>query len=120
MATSDRPTLALAHTWRAFLAFRPAFALAAAGLPSAGHTASFREMEAARGWVAAEGYSFHSLFLLSIALTLVVAPRPTGGFRGYWLVVAGLSMLAVGSVVNAAFLQAPLGFLEAGRVLAGI
>src|SRR5437763_3673445 len=104
MATSDRPTLAPARVWGAFLALRPTFALAAAWLTTAGHTASFREMEAARGWVAAEGYSFHSLFLLSIALTLV-APRLTGWFRGFWLVVAGLSMLAIGSVVNAVFLQ---------------
>ncbi|MBV8574094.1 MAG: hypothetical protein JOZ58_03515, partial [Acetobacteraceae bacterium] len=53
------------------LAMRPAFALAAAWLTTAGHTASFREMNAARGWVTAEGYTLHSIYLLSITLTLL-------------------------------------------------
>ncbi len=57
------------------LVLRPAFALAAVWLTTAGHTASFREMTAARGWVTAESYSLHSIFLLAITLTLLVAPR---------------------------------------------
>ena len=55
------------------LVLRPAFALAAVWLTTAGHTASFREMTAARGWVTAESYSLHSIFLLAITLTLLVA-----------------------------------------------
>ena len=35
---------------------------------------NFREMEAARGWIAAEGYSLHSIYLLTIAVTLLAAP----------------------------------------------
>ncbi len=57
------------------LTLRPAFALAAVWLTTAGHTASFREMDAARGWVTAEGYSLHSIYLLAITLTLLAAPR---------------------------------------------
>ena len=61
------------------LVLRPAFALAAVWLTTAGHTASFREMNAARGWVTAEGYSLHSIFLLAITLTLLAAPRLAAG-----------------------------------------
>jgi hypothetical protein len=43
--------------WADLLVLRPAFALAAAWLTTAGHTASFREMDAARGWVTAEVYA---------------------------------------------------------------
>ena len=41
------------RAWADLLALRPAFALAAVWLTTAGHTASFREMIAARGWVTA-------------------------------------------------------------------
>jgi hypothetical protein len=99
---------------------RPAFALAAAWLTTAGHTASFREMNAARGWVTAEGYTLHSIYLLAITLTLLAAPRLARSTGSYALVVSGLTMLAAGSIVNGVLLHAPRGVLELGRVIAGI
>ena len=102
------------------LALRPAFALAAVWLTTAGHTASFREMDAARGWVTAEGYSLHSIYLLAITLTLLAAPRLARWSGSYALVVAGLTMLAAGSIVNGVLLHAPPELLVLGRVLAGI
>ena len=77
MASGDRPPPPVGTTARPGWAFpdvRPTFALVAAWLTTAGHTANFREMEAARGWVTAEGYSLHSIYLLTIALTLLAAP----------------------------------------------
>ena len=102
------------------LALRPAFALVAVWLTTAGHTASFREMNAARGWVTAEGYSLHSIFLLAITLTLVAAPRLARWCGSYPLVVAGLTMLAGGSIVNGVLIHAPRELLLLGRVVAGI
>jgi MFS family permease len=89
------------------LALRPAFALAAVWLTTAGHTASFREMTAARGWVTAESYSLHSIYLLALTLTLLAAPRLARSFGSYPLVVAGLAMLAIGSLVNGVLPHAP-------------
>jgi MFS family permease len=102
------------------LARRPVFALAAAWLTTAGHTASFREMTAARGWVTAESYSLHSIYLLAITLTLRAVPRLARRTGSYPLVVGGLAMLAAGSLVNGLLLHAPLGLLLLGRVVAGI
>ena len=102
------------------LVLRPAFALAAVWLTTAGHTASFREMNAARGWVTAEGYSLHSIYLLAITLTLLVAPRLARWYGSYPLVVAGLTMLGAGSLVNGVLPHAPTELLVLGRVLAGI
>jgi MFS family permease len=102
------------------LARRPIFALAAAWLTTAGHTASFREMNAARGWVTAQGYGLHSIFLLAITLTLRAAPRLARRTGSYPLVVGGLAMLAAGSFVNGLLLHAPFELLLFGRVVAGI
>src|SRR5262249_11915072 len=102
------------------LAMRPDFALAAAWLTTAGHTASFREMIAARGWVTAEGYSLHSIYLLAITPTLLAAPRLARWAGSYPLVVAGLTMLAAGSIVNGVLILAPPELLLLGRVVAGI
>jgi MFS family permease len=102
------------------LARRPLFAFAAAWLTTAGHTASFREMNAARGWVTAEGYGLHSIYLLAITVTLVAAPRLARRFGSYPLVVTGLAMLAAGSLVNGLLLHAPLELFLLGRVVAGI
>jgi MFS family permease len=99
---------------------RPAFALAAAWLSTAGHTASFREMGAARGWVTAESYSLHSIYLLAITLTLLVAPRLARWSASYPLVIVGLTMLAVGSLVNGVLIHSPPEVLVLGRVIAGI
>ena len=111
----------LARSWRAFLDLRPTFALAAAWLTTAGHTMNFREMDAARGWVTAEGYSLHSIYLLTIALTLLAAPDLVPRFGSYGLVgdrpaVAGIR---IGHQRDSSS-TLPCGFLEIGRVLAGI
>jgi MFS family permease len=102
------------------LTMRPAFAGAAVWLTTAGHTASFREMNAARGWVTTEGYSLHSIYLLAITLTLLAAPRLARWSGSYPLVVAGLSMLGAGSLVNGVLIHAPPELLGLGRVIAGI
>ncbi len=96
------------------------FALVAAWLTTAGHTASFREMTAARGWVNAESYSLHSIFLGAITVTLLAAPRLARWFGSYPLVVAGLTMLAIGSMINGVFLFAPPELLLLSRAIAGI
>src|SRR5262249_8730396 len=106
--------------WAELLALRPVFAVAAVWLTTAGHTASFREMVAARGWVTAEGYSLHSMYLLSITLTLLAASRLARRFGNYPLVVAGLTMLGAGSIINGVLPFAPPELLAIGRVVAGI
>ena len=108
------------HPWNSVLGLRPTFALAAVWLTTAGHTMTFREMDAARGWVTTEGYSLHSIYLIAIALTLLAAPRAAARFGSYPLVVAGLLMLVAGALINGLLLAAPLGVLEVGRVVAGI
>ena len=110
----------LARSWATMLALRPTFALAAVWLTTAGHTMNFREMAAARGWVLAESYSLHSIYLLSIVLTLLAAPDLAPHFGSFRLVVTGLVLLASGSAVNGIFLDAPGAILEIGRILAGI
>jgi MFS family permease len=102
------------------LTLRPAFALVAAWLTTAGHTASFREMTAARGWVNAESYSLHSIYLGAITLTLLAAPRLARRSGSYLLVVAGLTMLATGSIINGALPHAPREVVVLGRAIAGI
>jgi MFS family permease len=106
--------------WAELLALRPEFALAAVWLTTAGHTASFREMNAARGWVTAEGHSLHSIYLASITLTLLAAPRVARWCGNYRAVVAGLVALGAGSIVNGVLLHVPREFLVLGRVIAGI
>jgi MFS family permease len=102
------------------LVLRPAFAFAAVWLTTAGHTASFREMTAAHGWVTAESYSLHSIYLLAITLTLLAAPRLARWGGSYPLVVAGLTMLGAGSLVNGVLINAPPELFVLGRVIAGI
>jgi MFS family permease len=110
-------TFALA--WDAILGLRPAFALIAVWLTTAGHTMNFRELNAARGWVSAEGYSLHSLFLFSIALALVAAPRLAARFGSFRLVVSGLFLLASSSLASGILLHASEEILLTARVLAG-
>ena len=109
----------LQGAWADCLNLRPALALAAVWLTTAGHTASFREMNAARGWVTAEGYSLHSIYLLAITLTLLAAPRLARSTGSYALVLSGLTMLAAGSIVNGVLLHAPRGRARARRVARG-
>ncbi len=110
----------LKRAWADLLVLRPAFALAAVWLTTAGHPASFREINAARGWVTTEGYGLHSIYLLAITLTLLVAPRLARWSGSYPLVIAGLAMLGTGSLVNGVLPHAPAVLLGLGRVFAGI
>ncbi len=108
------------RTWETFLALRPTFALATVWLTTAGHTMTFREMNAARGWITVEGYSLHSIYLLAITLTLLADPTLVSRFGSYRAVLAGLVLLAIGAAVNGCLLHAPASVLEIGRVVAGI
>ena len=102
------------------LALRPLFALTAVWLTTAGHSLYFREMYSAFGWVRQVGLSLHSMYLLSIALTLAVAPRLARWAGSYVLVVVGLGLLFAGSIVNGVLSSEPIEVLQLGRVLAGI
>jgi hypothetical protein len=106
--------------WAAVLALRPVFALTAVWLTTAGHSLYFREMYSAFGWVRQVGLSLHTMYLLSIALTLAVAPRLARWTGSYVLVIAGLGLLFAGSIVNGVLSSEPIAVLELGRVLAGI
>lgn len=94
-------------------------AMAAVWITTAGHTMNFREMEAARGWIASEGYSLHTAYLFSVVLGLLVGFGPVSLAKPYDATVAGLAMLAAGSCVNGTLLTAPLPLLAASRMLAG-
>lgn len=114
--TSDVP----ATNGNGFLAaFCPMVAMTAVGLTAAGHTITFREMDAARGWITAEGYSLHSSFLFAIALSLLAGPWSAQLCTGRTLCIWGLSLLAAGSFGNGLFLVAPLPTLVIFRVISG-
>ena len=59
--------------WDYLLAGRPLLPLAVVWLTTAGHTMNFREMGIGKGWVAADVYSLHSVYLVSIALVLLAS-----------------------------------------------
>lgn len=94
-------------------------ALASVWLTTAGHTACFREMDAARGWVTTDGYAMHSSYLFTIACGLVLtwANRPLGSPAR--VMRYGLVMLVVGSLVNGLLLEAPYRVFLASRMVAG-
>ncbi len=108
------------RAWSSLLALRPAVALIVVWLTTAGHTASFREMGAARGWITSQGYALHSIYLLAISITLVAAPHVAGKLGSYASVLAGLTLLAVGSLINGLLLHADESVLCFSRALAGI
>lgn len=108
------------RAWTTLLASRPALALAAAWLTTAGHTMNFREMNAARGWVTAQGYGLHSIFLIAIVVTLLAAPHAARRFGSYLCVVLGLGLLAVGATWNMVLTVDVPGLAEFGRVIAGV
>lgn len=105
---------------RGFLtASRPLGALAAVWLTTAGHTMNFREMNAAHGWIAPEGYSLHSAYLFAAALALSAAPAPVRLLGSHVTALLGLVLLATASLANGLMLHAPWPIFVAGRVLAG-
>ena len=71
------------------LAGRPLLPLAVVWLTTAGHTMNFREMGIGKGWVAADVYSLHSLYLVSIALVLLASPAMSQRFSSRGLTRAG-------------------------------
>lgn len=94
-------------------------AIATVWITTAGHTINFREMEAARGWIASIGYSLHTSYLFSIVLGLVFAQLNAASSRPFMPVVSGLVMLAGGSILNGTLLSAPLPLLAICRCVAG-
>ena len=94
-------------------------AMAAVWMTTAGHTMNFREMEAARGWIASEGYSLHSSYLFSVVLGLMIGFGSSPFSRPFEATIAGLAMLAAGSLINGTLLHAPLPLLAASRMVAG-
>ena len=102
------------------LRVRPLFALAVVWITTAGHTMNFREMDAARGWVPAQGYGLHSALLFAIAVGFLLArmlPSVCSALQGTRLALLGLT---VGSLVNGICLLAPYEVLLASRVGAGL
>ncbi|MFN5289736.1 MAG: hypothetical protein ACK5E4_06555 [Planctomycetia bacterium] len=103
-----------------FLRGRPIFALAVVWITTAGHTMNFREMDAARGWVPAQGYGLHSALLFSIALGFMLARCLPEKISALQLTRIGLFALALGSFFNGCFMLAPYPILVAGRICAGL
>ena len=95
-------------------------ALASVWLTTAGHTACFREMDAARGWVTTDGYSLHSGYLFAIACGLAITWANMPLRQPARLMRYGLALLAIGSFINGLLLQAPFTLLVASRMIAGL
>lgn len=103
-----------------FLRGRPIFALAVVWITTAGHTMNFREMDAARGWIPAQGYGLHSALLFSIALGFMLAGCLPNKISALQVTRIGLFALAIGSFFNGCFLLAPYPILIIGRICAGL
>lgn len=103
-----------------FLAGRPLLPLAVVWLTTAGHTMNFREMGIGKGWVAADVYSLHSLYLVSIALMLLACPGMSRHFSSRGLTRTGLAIMAAGSFLNGIYTYAPLSVFLVGRLMAGV
>ena len=101
------------------LAGRPLLALAVVWLTTAGHTMNFREMGISKGWVAADVYSLHSLYLVSIALVLLACPAMSQHFSSRGLTRTGLVIMAACSFLNGIYTYAPLSIFLAGRCWRG-
>jgi hypothetical protein len=114
MATDARPRDSF---WSAA---RPLGALTAVWLTSAGHTMNFHEMNAAHGWISSEGYSLHSIYLFSTALSLPLLPLVTARLGSYTLANLGLALLAIASLINGLWREAPWWIFIGARIMAGI
>jgi hypothetical protein len=92
---------------------------AAVWLTTIGHASTFREMNDARGWIASVGYGLHSAYLLTLALSLLLAPALRRRASSYSLAILGLGLLCAGSLLNGLYLYAPYELAVFGRMIAG-
>jgi len=97
----------------------PLAAQAAVWLTTAGHTANFREMNDARGWIPSVGFSLHSAYLFSVALSILLSPALRRLVSSHVLAQAGLGLLATGSLLNGLNLHLPFDVAVSGRILVG-
>lgn len=97
----------------------PLTAQTAVWLTTAGHTANFREMNDARGWIPAVGFGLHSAYLYSVALAILIAPNLRRSTTPHVLTQLGLGLLIVGSLLNGLDLHASYVIAIFGRVVAG-
>lgn len=97
----------------------PLAAQVAVWLTTAGHTANFREMNDARGWIPSIGFSLHSAYLFSVAVSILFAPALRRVTSSHVLAQLGLSLLATGSFMNGLNLHLPFDVAVCGRMIAG-
>jgi len=114
----------LSHEAPGFLARKlaivgPLAAQAAVWLTTAGHTANFREMNDARGWIPSIGFSLHSAYLFSVAMSILFAPALRRLASSHVLAQAGLGLLTAGSLLNGLNLHLPFDVAVFGRLLVG-
>lgn len=97
----------------------PLAAQTAVWLTTAGHTANFREMNNARGWISPVGFGLHSAYLFSVALAILIAPRLRRYTTPHVLAQVGLGLLICGSLQNGLNVYAPYFVAILGRIMAG-
>jgi hypothetical protein len=97
----------------------PLAAQAAVWLTTAGHTANFREMNDARGWIPSVGFGLHAAYLFAVAASILIAPALRRAASSHALAVLGLGLLAAGSLLSGLNLHATYDSAVAARVLAG-
>lgn len=97
----------------------PLAAQAAVWLTTAGHTANFREMNDARGWIPSIGFGLHAAYLFSVAMSILIAPVLRRTVSSHILALCGLGLLAAGSLLNGLNLHLPFEVAVSGRILAG-
>ncbi|MCZ2341075.1 MAG: hypothetical protein LC104_04670, partial [Bacteroidales bacterium] len=78
----------------------PLAAQTAVWLTTSGHTANFREMNDARGWIPAVGFGLHSAYLFAVAMAILMAPTLRRSATPYVLTQIGLVLLISGSLMN--------------------
>jgi len=97
----------------------PLTAQVAVWLTTAGHTANFREMNDARGWIPSVGFGLHSAYLFAVAISILFAPALRRITTSHVLAQLGLGLLATGSFLNGLGLHASFELAVVGRVIAG-
>ncbi|MBN9522133.1 hypothetical protein J0H58_27045, partial [bacterium] len=97
----------------------PLAAQAAVWLTTAGHTANFREMNDARGWIPSVGFGLHAAYLFAVAASILIAPALRRAASSHALAVLGLGLLAAGSLLSGLNLHTTYDLAVVARVLAG-